>query len=97
VKAFNKLYTLHQGKMTIKKLNHEFNSLMVNLKPKPADVELKRAYTNMLKPGATAEQLRRIAGDVTIFKVLTEMEDWENWSKEQKAAYYETPGKLLSQ
>jgi hypothetical protein len=41
--------------MTIKKLNHEFNSLMINLKPKPADAELRRVYANMLKPGATAE------------------------------------------
>jgi hypothetical protein len=66
---------------------------MVNLKPKLADAELRRAYANILKPGATVEQLRRIAGDVTIFKVLTEMEDWENWSKEQEAAYYRIPGK----
>jgi Zinc knuckle len=48
----------------------------------------------MLKPGVTAEQLRRIAGDATIFKVLTEMEDWEYWSKEQEAAYYKIPGKV---
>jgi hypothetical protein len=89
VKAFNKLYTLCQERMTIKKLNHEFNSLMINLKPKSADAELRRVYANILKLEATAEQLRKIAGDATIFKVLTEMEDWENWSKEQKAAYYE--------
>jgi Ty3 transposon capsid-like protein len=55
VKAFNKLYTLRQERMTIKELNREFNSLMVNLKPKPADVELRRAYANMLKLEATAE------------------------------------------
>jgi Zinc knuckle len=80
--------------MIIKKLNHEFNSLMINLKSKLADAELRRAYANILKLGATAEQLRRIVEDATIFKVLIEMEDWENWSKEQEAAYYETPEKV---
>jgi hypothetical protein len=80
--------------MIIKKLNRKFNSLIVNLKPKPTDTELRRVYTNILKLGVTAEQLRRIVGDATIFKVLIEMKDWENWSKEQEATYYETPGKV---
>jgi hypothetical protein len=66
---------LHQERMIIKELNCEFNSLIVNLKPKPADIELRRVYANILKPGATAEQLKRIAGDTTIFKVLIEMKD----------------------
>jgi hypothetical protein len=90
VKVFNKLYMLCQRRMTIKKLNREFNSLIVNLKPKPADAELRRVYVNMLKLEATAEQLRRIVGNATIFKVLIEMEDWENWFKEQEATYYKT-------
>jgi hypothetical protein len=56
-------------------VNREFNSLMINLKPKPVDTELRRVYTNILKLEATTEQLRRIVGDATIFKVLIEMED----------------------
>jgi Zinc knuckle len=41
--------------MTIKELNRKFNSLIVNLKPKPTDTKLRRVYANILKPGATAE------------------------------------------
>jgi hypothetical protein len=41
--------------MTIKKLNSEFNSLMINLKLKLADAELRRAYVNILKLEAIAE------------------------------------------
>jgi hypothetical protein len=51
---------------------------MVNIKLKSANTELRRAYVNILKPEAIAEQLRRIAKDATIFKMLIEMEDWEN-------------------
>jgi hypothetical protein len=61
---------------------------MINLKPKPNDRELRRVYTNKLKPRVTVEQLRRIIVDVSIFKVLIEIEDWENWSKKQETAYY---------
>jgi hypothetical protein len=88
IKAFNKLYSLHQEKMIIKELNRKFNSLMINLKPKPNDRELRRVYANMLKLGVTAKQLRRITVDISIFKVLTKIENWENWSKEQEAVYY---------